>query len=97
MSDTIVDRNRTRPAPDARMIRAGWRVFFRRAIMRATRQIAAPIRGYRSKVLRCIVPEAFPWRSKWAGRISGREVQRMAMANAFMATIMIGIFINSVH
>ena len=89
---TIVDDRMISAIPDVRIIRP----LFKRLNTRldnayATAQITKPIAGYIISVLRDIEPEALPCRSKCAGNISGREVQRMKTAAALTATIKNGI------
>lgn len=63
VSVTIADENRIRPIPDERMIRPLCSLCFIRAIAYVIRQMTVPIKGYISRILRGIVPPAFPSKS----------------------------------
>ena len=63
VSVTIADENRIRPTPDERMLRPLCSLCFIRAIAYVIRQMTAPIKGYISRILRGIVPPAFPSKS----------------------------------
>ena len=89
---TIVDDRMTNAIPDIRIIRPLFkRLNNRRDNTYAIAQTAKLITGYIISVLRGMEPEALPCRSKCAGNISGREVQRMKTAAALTATIKNGI------
>lgn len=57
---TIVDDRRTRQIPDARIINPVWTFGFLRPIKYAIRQTVAPIKIYKSSILRGIVPSETP-------------------------------------
>jgi hypothetical protein len=63
VSDTIAEQKITRHIPDDNITRAASNLFQNLAIRYEIPQIAAPINGYRSSIVRGIVPPAFPSRS----------------------------------
>ena len=91
VSVTKLDESRIRPIPDTMITSPVWSLGHFRPIKNPNIQITATIRGYKSSILRDMVPPAFPCRSKCAGRSTGKEFHRTIMAKAFSATIRIGI------
>jgi hypothetical protein len=57
---TIVDENKTRQIPDAKIIKPFWSFCFICPIVYVIRQTTTPTSIYKSNTLRGIVPPAFP-------------------------------------